>query len=154
MELTKSQQLLYTLIREMGMVEDKTKLAKLEHYVDFIHYAFHDKPVSEENYLYQRRKQGPLAMHFNYDLEVLKKAGLVEEKPSYNYKPKKEIVIKWSKDEKKTINFVIKKYGGYSYRDLVSLSHKQMPYLSAKDGGIIEYFTAYNLVEEYPDYEN
>ena len=132
MVLSKSQKLIYTIVHKMGLVEDKTKLAKLEHYVDFIHYAFHDRPISEDTYLYQKRKQGPLAVRFNNDLSALKDAGLIEENPKYHYKVKRSVAIKWDREDEKTIDFVIKKYGRYSYQDLINLSHRQMPYLNQK----------------------
>ena len=69
--LTKSQSLLYALIRGLKGADDKVKLAKLAYFADFIHYAFHDKPISEETNVYQRRDFGPLSVSFNSDLKAL-----------------------------------------------------------------------------------
>jgi len=151
-KMTKSQQLLYQVIKEQDQVEDKTKLAKLEYFADFIHYAFNDKPISEETNVYTKVKQGPLSRTFNEDLNTLKQLGIVEEKPRYNFRIKKDIKTLLTKRELRTIRYVLKKYGGLSYSDLIHISHSQAPYLSTKDGGIVEFFTAYNLVDEYPDY--
>jgi len=49
-------------LRKNGGVDDKTKLAKLEYFSDFIHYAFNDEAISGE--IYSRQKQGPLARSF------------------------------------------------------------------------------------------
>lgn len=150
--LTKSQQLLYRIVEKNGGVDDKTKLAKLEYFSDFIHYAFNDRAISGE--IYTRQKQGPLARSLTDDLNRLKEMGYVEEKPAYHYKVRKPFTTSFDSKEEKTIEFVINRYGKLSFGELVCISHKQIPYLSARDGEIIEMFTAYNLVDEYPEYVN
>ena len=150
--LTKSQQLLYYIIKKREELEDKTKLAKLEYFVDFIHFAFHDKPISQEEIVYTREKQGPLALNFNEDLRVLKTGGCIEENPKYHFKTTKDCQVDFTSKELKTIDYVLEKYGKESYKDLVQISHSQAPYLSTKEGNVVELFTAYNLVDEYADY--
>lgn len=150
--MTKSQQLLYYIVQNKGYIEDKTKLAKLQYFSDFIHFAFHNKPISEESQIYTRQKQGPLARTFGLDIEQLKKSGLIKEDPQFNYQTVKKVPITLSAEEKKTIDYVLKKYGHLSYKELMDISHEQEPFLSSQDGGVIEYFTAYNLVDSYPDY--
>lgn len=149
-ELTKSQQLLYCIIDKTNGVDDKTKLAKLEYFSDFIHYAFHDEAISDE--IYTRQKQGPLGRHLTDDLNILTELGYVEENPKYHYKIKKPLGTSLDSNETKTIEFVVDRYGKLSWGELMSISHEQIPYLSARDGEIIESFTAYNLVDEYPEY--
>lgn len=149
-ELTKSQQLLYCLIAKNGGVDDKTKLAKLEYFADFIHYAFNDESISDA--IYTRQKQGPLARSLTSDMKLLKDSGYIEERSKYHYKTKKPAKLSLDAKKVKTIEFVIARYGKLSYRELISISHEQIPYLSARDGEIIEMFTAYNLVDEYPEY--
>lgn len=153
--LTKSQQLLLYLIElKGGSVDDKTKLAKYQYFTDFIHYAFNNSPVSEKSKIYTKQKQGPLARDFTDDLETLKSEGLVKEEPRFNFKiQEKGYQVSLSDKEKKTASFVIEKYGKLSYQELVDICHSQEPYLSADKGAIIEFFTAYNLVDYYPDYE-
>ncbi len=150
--MSKSQQLLYYIIKQKRVVEDKTKLAKIQYFVDFIHYAFHSNPVSDESLVYTRQKQGPLARTFGQDIEMLKDAGFIKESPKYNYQVAKDIDTDLTPEEKKTVKFVLNKYGQLSYKELMDICHNQEPYLSTQDGGIIEYFTAYNLVDSYPDY--
>jgi len=153
--LTKSQQLLLYLIElKGGNVDDKTKLAKYQYFTDFIHFAFNNIPVSESTILYTKQKQGPLSRSFSDDLEKLKSTGYLEESPKYNFKLTKRVFPnKLTSKEKKTAQFVISKYGNLNYQELVSICHSQEPYLSADQKAIIEFFTAYNLVDEYPDYE-
>lgn len=152
--LTKSQQLLLYLIElKGGSVDDKTKLAKYQYFTDFIHYAFNKTPVSEESTIYTKQKQGPLALSFTDDLETLKRLGFVKESPQYNFKMvKKDYKLQLSEKEKKTAKFVIDKYGKLNFQELIKVSHCQEPYLSAEKGAIIQYFTAFNLVDSYPDY--
>lgn len=150
--MSKSQQLLYYIIKQKRVVEDKTKLAKIQYFVDFIHYAFHNNPVSDESLVYTRQKQGPLARTFGQDIEMLKDAGFIKESPKYNYQVVKDIDTDLTPEEKKTVKFVLNKYGQLSYKELMDICHNQEPYLSTQDGGVIEYFTAYNLVDSYPDY--
>ena len=152
MTLTKSQQLLYTIIQKLGGVDDKVKLAKLAYFSDFIHYAFHDKPISEENNLYQKRDFGPLSVSFNSDLDYLLKSGLIQTPKKYHFSVKNDANIDLNKEEVGTITYVLNKYSSYPYDVLADISHKQIPYMSADNGGIIDYNTAYNLVDEYPDY--
>ncbi|MFT7507697.1 MAG: putative phage-associated protein [Acidimicrobiales bacterium] len=151
---TKSQTLLCEIISRLdGEVKDKTQLAKLEYFSDFIHYAFHDKPISEEGNIYQRRKQGPLSRAFNDDLNTLCENNFLKNKAQYTYSTTDKKCGSLSDEELTTVNFVISKYGKTSYRELVKIAHSQIPYLSASgDGAVIEYSTAYNLVDEYPDY--
>lgn len=152
MELTASQKLLYLIIHQLELVKDKTKLAKLEYFSDFIHYAFHDENISGELELYQKREYGPLGRSFNLDLEQLLQLGLIKQRANYTYTLNKSVEIKISPEKKDTIQYVLAKYGNMSSRDLIEISHKQIPYLSTENGGIIDYDTAYNLVDDYPDY--
>lgn len=153
--LTKSQQLLLYLIElKGGSVDDKTKLAKYQYFTDFIHYAFNNTSVSGKLIIYTKQKQGPLSLSFSDDLEILKKTGFIKESPQYNFKiVKKGYKLNLSDKEKKTAKFVIDKYGKLSFNELIKISHCQEPYLSAEKGAIIQYFTAFNLVDSYPDYE-
>lgn len=147
--LTQSQQLIYKIIETLGKVEDKTKLAKLQYLTDFIHFAFHDNFVSGKEVIYTKQKQGPLASTLTGDLEVLKEKKVIEENPSFSYKIKKTNQINLTPGEIKTIQYVCDKYGKLNWRDLVSISHEQEPYLSAPEGGVIESFTAYNLIDDH-----
>lgn len=153
--LTRSQILLLELVERLGdKADDKTKLAKLQYFSDFIHYAFHNKPISEEENIYEKRGYGPLARNFNDDLKALCHLDFLEKKGKYHYilksKPKYKPL---SSEERKTIDFVISRYGNSSWHELVKISHKQIPYLSAAgEGSIVEYFTAFNLLDEYPEY--
>ncbi|KKP52174.1 MAG: hypothetical protein UR42_C0008G0004 [Candidatus Roizmanbacteria bacterium GW2011_GWA2_33_33] len=150
--ITKSQKLLYSLIKKGEVIEDKTKLAKLQYFADFIHYAFYNHPISDEGMIYTKQKQGPLSRTLTDDIETLKKEGLIVEQPNYHYKIKENLKVNLSKEEEKTLDFVIDKYGKASYKELVDICHAQTPYLSTGEGQIVEFFTAYNLVDDYPDY--
>ncbi|MBI2995480.1 MAG: SocA family protein [Candidatus Melainabacteria bacterium] len=147
--LTKSQQLVYKIIDELEKVEDKTKLAKLQYLADFIHFAFHDNFVSGKEIVYTKQKQGPLASTLTNDLEALKEKKIIEENPAFSYKIKKTAQINLTPEEIKTVQYVCNKYGKLNWRDLVSISHEQEPYLSAAEGGVIESFTAYNLIDDH-----
>lgn len=152
--LTKSQQLLYYIIQSQSKVEDKTKLAKLQYFSDFIHYAFHNKPISQEEIIYTKQKQGLLARNLTNDIETLKTFGIITESPKYNYSTKKNVNTGLTSDEIKTIKYVLDRYGKLSYSELVDICHSQTPYLATKTGAVAEFFTAYNLVDEYKDYES
>lgn len=151
--LTKSQQLLYQLIRETEGVDDKTVLAKLQYFSDFIHYAFNNKPISEESIVYTRQKMGPLSRNLSEDLDELRKKGYINEVSKYHYRPAKKMKTQLSKKELKTIKYVVQRYSKLRWKELVDICHQQIPYLSAPDGGVIELFTAFNLVDEYEDYK-
>ncbi len=150
--LTKSQQLLYQIIKDKGVIDDKTKLAKFQYLADFIHYAFYNQTISEPSIIYTKQKQGPLSRSLTDDLNVLIESGYISEDAKFKYKVIKNVKTSLDSNEQKTINFVLDKYGDLSWKELVDLSHAQTPYLSAENGGVIELFTAYNLVDQYPDY--
>src|ERR1700733_2699328 len=136
MDLTKSQRLLYTIIRELGGVDDKVKLAKFEYFSDFIHYAFNNTPISDTTSLYEKRPYGPLARNFNADLAELVSKGILEQKDEYHYSIKKNINPDLNEQELKTVKYVLSKYSNYSYKVLADITHKQIPYLSTNEGGI------------------
>jgi uncharacterized phage-associated protein len=152
--VTQSQALLLEIIKRLGgEVKDKTVLAKLQYFSDFIHYAFHDQSISQPDNFYQRRKQGPLSRDFNEDLTALCNAGLLKQNSAHHYSIQGKTDTKLSENELKTVDFVVNRYGNLSYDELVKISHSQIPYLSASgNGAVIEYFTAYNLIDEYPEY--
>jgi len=152
--LNKSQKLLYQIIKETRGIDDKTVLAKLQYFADFIHYAFNGHPISEENIIYTRQKMGALSRTLTEDLETLKKEGYIAEVKKYHYQQSKQLDINLTGSELKTIRYVISKYGKLGYQDLVKICHEQEPYLSATDGGVIELFTAYNLIDNYNDYKD
>jgi uncharacterized phage-associated protein len=150
--MTKSQILLYEIIKRSHTVDDKTKLAKLEYLADFIHYAFNNSTISQEENIYTRQKQGPLSRSLSADLQALIDNDYVEENPRFNYKLKNIFETNLSASESRTIDYTLEKYGRSSWRELVDITHNQAPYLSTKESGIVELFTAYNLIDEYPDY--
>ena len=87
------------------------KLAKLEYFADFIHFAFHNQPISGESAIYTRQNQGALSRALTDELEALKRDGLIEEDPKYHYKAVKKVDVGMSDEEKKTISYVIERYG-------------------------------------------
>lgn len=153
-QLNKNQQLLYAIIKANNGVDNKISLAKLEYFADFIHYAFHSKSISDENIVYTKQEHGPLSKTLTKDLKVLENENLIYEDSAYNYKVKNNIKVSLSKEEMKTILYVVSKYGKTSADDLKRISHGQAPFLSANEKGVVELFTAYNLIDEYPDYES
>jgi hypothetical protein len=133
--------------------DDKIRLAKLQYFVDFLHYAFHDTSVSGKSTYYTRRQFGPLSSSFNEDLFSMSKSGYLLQKGEYSFIIGKIIPSgTLSPEEQKTIDYVVAKYGKNSWRELVEISHNQSPYLSTKEDGVIPFFTAYDLVDEYLDY--
>ena len=79
-------------------------------------------------------------------------SGYIQEDAKFKYKIAKNLVTNFTREEHKTISYVLDKYGELTWKELVDLSHSQTPYLSAENGGIIELFTSYNLVDQYSDY--
>lgn len=151
--LNKTQKLLCYLIEKYGLNDDKVKLAKFQYFIDFIHYAFNDTPVSEPSIIYDKQKFGPLSTSFNADIDVLVNEGFIEEAPKFHFKLKKGCEYIFSDKEKKTIDYVWNKYQNLTFKELSDISHRQLPYQTAQMGGIVHLFTAYNLVDEYQDYE-
>lgn len=149
--LTKSQQLIYKIVEQSGTVKTKIKLAKLQYLTDFMHYAFNSAFISGEGTVYSRQEKGPLANTLSDDIEALELNELILQPRPYTYAPNKnkKIDINLSPDELYTINYVLDRYGKLPADDLVRISHEQEPYLSSVDSGIIEPFTAYNLIDEH-----
>lgn len=152
-KLTKSQKLLYEIIKELGgSVGDKVKLAKLEYFSDFIHFAFNDTPISEITSLYEKRTYGPLSRAFNTDLVALIDLKVLKQTNSYSYNVLATQDSGLTNDEKKTVRYVVNKYKNNTWKELVEISHEQIPYIASVEGGIVEYATSYNLVDDYADY--
>ena len=154
LSLTKSQWLLYSIIKlHGGKIDDKTKLAKLEYFADFIHFAFHNEPISEaQENIYTRQKQGVLSRSLTVDLAQLENVGLISQSNRFKFEIKGDREAPLTADELKTVQYVLDRYGNTEWHELVDICHSQTPYLSAPEKGVVEYFTAYNLVDEYPDY--
>lgn len=151
-DLSNAQSVLYCIIERAGGVDNKIKLAKLQYLVDFIHYAFHDAPASGDGIIYTRQNRGPLSRSLTGDLEVLKDRGLVCEDPGFHYTAVGSGMCRVGADESYTIEYVLGRYGKLSWKELEDLSHRQIPYLAAEEGGVIEFFTAYNLIDDHEDY--
>lgn len=153
--LDKSQKLLLYLNTSLNGCDDKTKLAKLQYFCDFISKAFYDSSISGEDYRYQKNKQGPLAFKYNRDLDKLVEDGFLERDGKYHHKPNiglGALKAEFSSNEIKVMDYVLSKYGKLNWRELMNISHEQVPYKSAMDMSEIPLFTAYNLVDDYCDF--
>ncbi len=151
--MSQSQRVLLHLLYGAAAPVSKLKLAKLEYLVDFIHYAFHNSPASGDGVLYERRRYGPLARTFNADLNELASAKLIAmPQPSRVASAGAQQPEPVEPTVQKTLDYVLARYGGLSTSELLTLCHAQEPYLSACDGAIIEFFTAYNLIDDHQDY--
>ena len=150
--LTPSQSVLVELLRGLGETTNKLKLAKLEYLVDFLHYAFHSRPASGEGVLYERRQYGPLARSFNADLADLARLGLIRQAPRNYYALAGTTEPSLCPETQATLRYVLDRYGKLSTNELLALCHAQEPYLSTSAGAVIEFFTAYNLLDDHQDH--
>ncbi len=132
----------------------KTKLAKLLYFADFGWYYFHLESMSGMQY--RKIQYGPVADTYFRLIDEMSDAGeiaiLQTEQGgmlvSQTRGGAKAALSDLSKEESNLIEKINEKWKGKRTADIVSFTHKQFPYLYARDNEIV----SYNLfTQENPD---
>ncbi len=134
----------YILSRLDGGVADLWKIYKLMYFIDFAFYAEHKKSLSGAEYY--NWQYGPVPMNQQqYLIENLIESGeglgLWRKVDQKSVQVNNPVVDKdgFNSEEVAVIDGVLSKYGGLTGRELVTLSHEDIPWKMTKEGEKIEY---------------
>lgn len=140
----KYKQMILLYLR-MNKFLTKTKLAKLLYFADFAWYYNHLKSMSGMEY--RKIQYGPVADTYFRLIDEMSDAGEINIKLtdegamhiSETKAGKKHIVDQISKEESALMKKINDKWKGKRTAEIVSFTHKQMPYLFADDNEIVSY---------------
>ena len=145
----KYKQIIIAYIRNAGSKKDgritKTKLAKLVYLADFAWFYSHLESMSGMQY--RKIQYGPVPDSYFRAIDELFEDGQVEINPtedgamliSETRNGAKIALSEISKDEEKLIKSISKKWKDKSTQEIVTFTHKQLPYLLADNEEIISY---------------
>ncbi len=163
-DLEKFEQILLYIFEQVGSKKNfgETVLHKLLYFIDFDYFEKFEENIIGAKYI--KNHHGPTSIELN---EILKK---MEEKKDilcvknryYEYFQKKFLPLKkpnlkiLSAQEIKHIDGVLNQLSDRSAKDLEDYSHKDVPFLIAKDGEKISYESVFYRDDKYSvrDYED
>lgn len=148
------------MLNKMGSIEGKKKAYKLFYFLDFDYYEAYDKPFTGETYV--AFQMGPAPKYFDALVEEMKKDGIIklklQKKLPYHqndtivYSAKVKTNYRFSREEKKMLDRVIKLYGNNTGKDLEKISHSQPPYNAVDLYEVIPY--EYAFYRDTPNLKN
>ncbi len=116
----------------------KTKLAKLVYLADFAYYYYELKPITGVEYI--KFKNGPVSKDFFKIVLDTNLVEIVERKNARMCSLKKPFVkSSLSKSEIDIVKKVCEKWKGKITKEVVSFTHKQMPWKISFDGDVVPY---------------
>lgn len=145
------------MLNKLNGVDGKKKAYKLFYFLDFDFYEAYEKPFTGD--VYVALPMGPAPKYFDAIVEEMHKEGLIDIKKirklpyhsnnTISYKAKSEGKYKFTDEERKMLDRVIKLYGNATGTDLEKLSHAQAPYSAVDNYEIIPY--EFSLYRDTPD---
>ncbi len=128
-----------------GGVADLWKIYKIMYFVDFEHYSKHKKPISDLEYFNWPYGPMPYEDNQSYSMKNMIERGealdmwrkIDSKNVQINSTP--NVTKSFSDQELLTIENIISRYGNLSGKDLVSISHDDMPWKMTKLNEKIEY---------------
>lgn len=123
----------------------KTKLAKLLYFADFV--WFYNRLESMSGMPYRKIQYGPVADTYFRLIDEMFDAGEISIEQTENgamlvsetRSGAKAELSEISKEESKLIKDINEKWKGKRTADIVTFTHKQMPYMCAEDNDIVSY---------------
>lgn len=145
--INKFKEVFLYIINKIGAKANvgQTVLYKILYFIDFDYYEKYEEQLIGAKYI--KNTFGPTPVDFAKIICKMQNDGdCVEVKSKYfereqtKYLPRREADISHlSGKELEHINLTIKKYEDWSAKELSAYSHKDVPWLAAEDGGIIDY---------------
>lgn len=134
----------YILQKCDGGAANLWKIYKLMYYIDFAYYEKNKKSITNANYY--NWKYGPAPMN----KEEYASSNLIEIGQNDNLWRKIDAITvqiedhsfnenDFTADEKNVVDKILLIYGGLPSKDLVTLSHEDMPWKMTKEGELIDY---------------
>ncbi len=135
------------IANSLGQIEGMKKAYKLFYYLDFDFYEAYEKPFTGD--IYKALEMGPVPIYFSGIVEELVDEGRVKitkvrKSPTHDhatviYKPLAESDYRFTSEEKKMLDRIIKLYGNLTGTNLEKLSHSEAPYNAVNIYQIIPY---------------
>lgn len=145
------------IVNSIGEVDGMKKAYKLLYFLDFDFYEAYEKPFTGE--VYKALQMGPAPMYFSGIIDELIKEGKVKinkvrmspvhDNDTVVYKPLTKPKYKFSTNEKKMLDRIVKLYGNSTGKDLEVLSHSEAPYNAVDLYQIIPY--EYSFYRDTPN---
>ena len=163
-QIDKFKEVFLYIINKIGARANvgQTVLYKLLYFIDFDYYEKYEEQLIGARYI--KNTYGPTPVAFAKIVREMQANGDCEEvvtdyfkHDQRKYLPHREANLEClSAREIKHIDEVIKKYGDKSAKELSSLTHKDVPWLSAQDKGLIDYESVFYRTSETSvrEYEN
>ncbi|MDR0800261.1 MAG: SocA family protein [Endomicrobium sp.] len=132
----------------------QTVLYKLLYFIDFNYYELYEEQLIGAKYI--KNTYGPTPVDFIKILEEMQKNGDCEktnrpyfrhDQTKYSSKRLADLSV-LSKQEIKHIDDVLEKYSDKSANELSELSHKDIPWIIAKDGEAIDYESVFYRTDD------
>ena len=145
------------LLNALGEIKGKKKSYKLLYFLDFDFFEAYDKSFLGETY--KSLPMGPAPVYFDAVINEMKEEGLVEvrktrispthENDTVVFAPTTKSNYSFTKEEKRMLDRIVRKYGASTGTDLEKLSHSEAPYNSVELFQIIPY--EYAVYRDTPD---
>ncbi|MDR3195212.1 MAG: SocA family protein [Endomicrobium sp.] len=132
----------------------QTVLYKILYFIDFNYYELYEEQLMGLKYI--KNTYGPTPIDFAKLIKQMQKDGDCEEiRTKYfnceqtKYLPKRTAILaEISAQEIKHIDETLKRYSDKSAKELSEISHKDIPWLIAKNGKVIDYESVFYRTEE------
>jgi transcriptional regulator with XRE-family HTH domain len=161
----KLKEVLLYILNKVGSKPNvgETVIYKLLYFIDFDFYEKYEEQLVGATYI--KNNYGPTPLEFQKVVEQMADRELVRVKSTYfsfpqtKYLPlRKPDLTKLRANEIEVIDSVLNRLSDMNASQISEYSHDDVPWLTAEDGGIIEYESAFYRVapysvREYEDYE-
>jgi len=161
----KLKEVLLYILNKVGSKPNvgETVIYKLLYFIDFDFYEKYEEQLVGATYV--KNNYGPTPLEFQKVVEQMADRELVRVKSTYfsfpqtKYLPlRKPDLTKLRANEIEVIDSVLNRLSDMNASQISEYSHDDVPWLTAEDGGIIEYESAFYRVapysvREYEDYE-
>jgi transcriptional regulator with XRE-family HTH domain len=155
--LEKFKEVLLYILNKVGSKPNigESVLYKLLYFIDFNYYEKYEEQLMGATYM--KNNYGPTPKEFIKiveEMEKQKKLVKVEDKyfqyPQRKYLPLKlPDLSKLNEDERNMIDYVLLKLSDMNATQISDYSHKDVPWLTTEDGGIIDYESVFYRTPEY-----
>ena len=153
----KFKEVLLYILNKVGSKPNigESVLYKLLYFIDFNYYEKYEEQLMGATYM--KNNYGPTPKEFIKIVEEMRKQGkLVKVKDKYFQYPQRKYLplklpdlSKLNEDERNMIDYVLLKLSDMNATEISEYSHKDVPWLTTEDGGIIDYESVFYRTPEY-----
>jgi transcriptional regulator with XRE-family HTH domain len=156
-KLEKFKQVLLYILNKVGSKPNvgESMLYKLLYFIDFNYYEKHEEQLIGATYI--KNNYGPTPNEFIKIVEEMEKNGelvKIDDKyfqyPQRKYLPlKRPDLSQLNEDERNMIDYVLISLSDMNATQISEYSHKDVPWITTEDGGIIDYESVFYRTPEY-----